>query len=185
MFRICLIHYFFACALNHHLVMRFPLFPCINKFDCTFSFFYVVKFHTPILLRSSFTFLWLFLLFTFWPSSYLFSVYLEFVCCLMARSKTRKPWKSRKFRKFFSEIFKSEFWILAVGQNRKLGKKKTPNNFSEISEISDFSEFSICHFFIFFLIFFSLFTNVFSKSLFYICNYSPTLYFINAVQLSH
>ena len=64
---------------------------------------------------------------------------------LMARSKTRKP------RKFFSKIFKSEFSILAVGQNRKLENKKTRNNFSEISETSDFS---ICHFFIFFLNFF-------------------------------
>ena len=58
----------------------------------------------------------------------------------MARSKT---WKSRKF---FPEIFKSEFSILAVGQNRKLENKKTRNNISEISEVS---EFSICHFFIF------------------------------------
>ena len=31
-----------------------------------------------------------------------------------ARSKTRKP---RKSRKFFSELFKSEFPILAIGQN--------------------------------------------------------------------
>ena len=79
-----------------------------------------------------------------------------------ARSKTRKT------RKFFSEIFKSEFSILAIGQNRKLGNKKTRNNISEISEISEVSEFSICHFFIFFLIFFFVlfFTNVFSGSLF-------------------
>ena len=55
---------------------------------------------------------------------------------------------------FFSEIFKSEFSILAVGQNRKLGKKKIQNNFSEIS---DFSKFSNCHSFIFFLIFFLFF----------------------------
>ena len=61
----------------------------------------------------------------------------------MARSKT---WKTRKS---FSEIFKSEFSILAIGQNRKLGNKKTRNNISEISEISEVSEFSICHFFIF------------------------------------
>ena len=75
----------------------------------------------------------------------------------MAWSKTLKPWKSRKSRKIFSEIFKSEFSILAVGQNRKLGNKKTRNNFSEISKISNFSEFSICHFYIFFLNFFSFF----------------------------
>ena len=49
-------------------------------------------------------------------------------------------------RKFFSEIFKSEFLILAIGQNRKLGNKKTRNNISEISEVS---EFSISPFFIF------------------------------------
>ena len=52
-------------------------------------------------------------------------------------------------RKFFSEIFKSEFLILAIGQNRKLGNKKTGNKISETSEISEVSEFSICHFFIF------------------------------------
>ena len=75
----------------------------------------------------------------------------------MAWSKTLKPWKSRKSRKIFSEIFKSEFSILAVGQNRKLGNKKTRNNFSEISKISNFSEFSICHFYIFFLNSFSFF----------------------------
>ena len=40
------------------------------------------------------------------------------VTTYMTRSKTRK---SRKTRNFFSEIFKSEFSILAVGQNRKLG----------------------------------------------------------------
>ena len=57
-----------------------------------------------------------------------------------ARLKTRKP------RKFFSEIFKSKFSIVAVGQNWKLRNKKTRNN---ISEIPEFSEFSICHFFIF------------------------------------
>ena len=66
----------------------------------------------------------------------------------MARSKT---WKTRKS---FSEIFKSEFSILAIGQNRKLGNKKTRNNISEISEIS---EFSICHFSFFKKLFFSIF----------------------------
>ena len=85
----------------------------------------------------------------------------------LARSKT---WKTRKF---FSKIFKSEFSVLAIGQNRKLGNKKTRNNISEISEVS---EFSICHFFIFFLSFFYFFINVFSRSFFYICNFSSTLY---------
>ena len=32
----------------------------------------------------------------------------------------------------FSEIFKSKFSILAIGQNRKLRNKKTWNNISEI-----------------------------------------------------
>ena len=62
---------------------------------------------------------------------------------ILARSKTRRT------RKLFSEIFKSEFSILAMGQNRKLGNKKTRNTISEISEISEVSEFLICHFFIF------------------------------------
>ena len=39
----------------------------------------------------------------------------------LARSKTRKPWKPRKSPKFFSDVFKSEFTILAAGQNRKRG----------------------------------------------------------------
>ena len=76
----------------------------------------------------------------------------------LARSKTRKPWKSQKSRKFFSEIFKSEFTILATGQNRKLGNKKTRNNFSEISE------FSICHFFIFQKNFFNILKHRNSRS---------------------
>ena len=93
--------------------------------------------------------------------------------------KTGPGQKLRNLGNFFPGIFKSEFLILAVGQNRKLGKKKTRNNFSEISEISDFSEFSIRHFFIFFLTFLKFFYKGFSKSLFYLCNYSPTLSFIN------
>ena len=45
---------------------------------------------------------------------------------------------------------------MTVGQNRKLGNKKTRNNISEISEMSEVSEFSNCHFFIFhFSIFYS------------------------------
>ena len=70
----------------------------------------------------------------------------SYTCLCKARSKTRKPEKSRKSRKFFSQNFKSEFSILAVGQTRKLGNKETWNSFSEIS---DFCEFLICHFFIF------------------------------------
>ena len=84
-----------------------------------------------------------------------------------------------------SEIFFREFLIRVFDFGRraksKTRKKETRNNFSEIS---DFSEFSICHFFIFFLIFFSLFINFSSKLLFYICNYSLTLYLINTIRLS-
>ena len=79
------------------------------------------------------------------------------------------------FREFLMRVF--DFGCRAKSKTRK---KETRKNFSEISEISDFSEFSICHF-IFFLISFSLFVNVFSKFLFYICNYSLTVYFINTV----
>ena len=96
--------------------------------------------------------------------------FLQQITSFSARLKTRNT------RNFFSEIFKSELSILAVGQNQKLGNKKTWNNVSGISEISGVSEFSICHFFIFFLIFFSFLINVFSGSLFYICNYSSALY---------
>ena len=86
----------------------------------------------------------------------------------MTSTKTQKPRKSPKSRKFFSEIFKSEFSILAVGQNQQLENKKTGNNISKISEISEVPKFFICHFFIFFL----FFIIVFSVSLFYICKYS-------------
>ena len=69
-------------------------------------------------------------------------------CKRPARTKTRKPRKSPKSRKFFSKNFKSELSILRT-KSKKLGNKKTQNSFSKISEISDFSEFSISHFFIF------------------------------------
>ena len=36
------------------------------------------------------------------------------------------------------EIFKSKFSILAVGQNRKVGNKKTRNNISDVSGIRHF-----------------------------------------------
>ena len=70
---------------------------------------------------------------------------------------------------FFSEIFKPEFSILTIGQNRKLGNKKTRNNISKISEISEVSEFSICHFFIFQIFFF--FSIFYSRQFrtFYLC----------------
>ena len=69
---------------------------------------------------------------------------------------------------FFSEIFKPEFSILTIGQNRKLGNKKTRNNISKISEISEVSEFSICHFFIFQIFFFSIFYSRQFRT-FYLC----------------
>ena len=65
---------------------------------------------------------------------------------LQGQVGTQKPQKSRKF---LSEFFKSEFLILAIEQNRKLGSEKTRNNISEIYEISVVPEFSICRFFIF------------------------------------
>ena len=80
---------------------------------------------------------------------------------------------------FFSEIFKSEFSILAVGQNRKLENKKTRNNISEISP--RFPSFRHATFWFSFLILFSFFINVFSVPLSYICNYSYTLYFISEI----
>ena len=80
------------------------------------------------------------------------------------------------FRDFSIRVFDFDWWS-------KIRNKKTRNNISEIFEISDVSEFSICHFFIFFLNFFFFFRNVFSGSLFYICNY-PVLHFINIVRLS-
>ena len=81
-----------------------------------------------------------------------------------------------KISEIFSKFFKSEFWVLVVGQNQKLGNKKTRNNFSEISKIFDLSEFLVCHIFIFFLNFLPFFINIFSNSLIYICIYSSTLY---------
>ena len=84
---------------------------------------------------------------------------------LKARSKTRE---TRKSRKFFSEIFISEFSILATGQNRKLGNKKTRNNLSEIFKISEVSEFSICYFSFFKKLFFSIFYSKQFRT-FYLC----------------
>ena len=75
--------------------------------------------------------------------------------------------KNSENSEIFPVIFKSEFSILAIVQNRKLGNKKTRNNISEVSK------FSICHFFIFFFVFF---INIFPGSFFYICNFSSTLY---------
>ena len=108
----------------------------------------------------------------------MFYLFLAF-CCYSpkgARSKTRKP---RKSRKFFPENFKSEFSILAVGQNRKLGNKKTRNNISEI--FPRFPRFWYATFWFSFLILFSFFINVFSVPLSYICDYSYTLYFISEI----
>ena len=87
---------------------------------------------------------------------------------ITARSKTRKTRKSRKRREFFSEIFKSEFSILALGQNQKLGNKKTRTYISEIFDISEVSELSICHFFIFQKPFFSIFYSRQFRT-FYLC----------------
>ena len=48
-------------------------------------------------------------------------------------------WETSEMSEIFSEIFKSEFSVLAVEQNRKLRNKKTRNNISKISEVSEFS----------------------------------------------
>ena len=84
--------------------------------------------------------------------------------------------KTRKTRKFFSKIFKSEFSILAVGQNQKLGNKKTRNNISKVSEISEISEFSMCIFFILFLNFFFFHYIFFFQDLYFTFVTSSTLY---------
>ena len=66
-----------------------------------------------------------------------------------ARGETRKPWKSQKSRKKFSKIFKSQFSILIVGQNRKLGNKKTWNNFPRFPRSPTFSSFRFAIFSLF------------------------------------
>ena len=76
-----------------------------------------------------------------------------------AMSKTWRLQKSQKLWKLFSNIFKSEFLILAIAQNWKLGNKKTRSNISEISNIFEVFEFLICHFRIFKKIFFLVFYN--------------------------
>ena len=76
-------------------------------------------------------------------SLYIISLYIVHIPS--ARLKTWKTRKSRKTQKFFSEIFKSEFLIFAIGQNRKPGNKKIRNNIYEIYEISKVSKFLICH----------------------------------------
>ena len=101
------------------------------------------------------------------------------ISIIWASSKTWKPRKSQKSRKYFSKNFQSEFSILAVGQNRKLGNKKTRNNISEISP--RFPSFRHATFWFSFLILFAFFINVFSVPLSYICNYSYTLYFISEI----
>ena len=100
------------------------------------------------------------------PNNVSFSSYL-----LRARSKTRKPrkgfskifksefsilaWplrassKTRKSRKFLSRIFKSEFSILAVEQNRKLGI-----TFPRFPSFPTFPSFRFATFSFSFLIFF-------------------------------
>ena len=94
------------------------------------------------------------------PDSYdcALSVQASNVCLLLMMSKQArlKTQKTQKSQKNFSEIFKSEFSILAAVQNQKLGNKKT-RNISEMYEISEVPEFLIWHFFIFQKTFFSIF----------------------------
>ena len=78
------------------------------------------------------------------------------ILAILGKAYNCPGWKFGNLRKLrnFSEIFKSEFSILPIGQNWKLGNKKTRNNISETSEVS---EFSICQSFIFQKTFFSIF----------------------------
>ena len=59
-----------------------------------------------------------------WGNSY-FQFMVIISCFTLVRPETRKPRKFRKSLKFFSEIFKTEFSILAVVKNPKLGNKKS------------------------------------------------------------
>ena len=92
---------------------------------------------------------------------------------MAARSKTRTPWKYWKARKIFSEIFKSEFSILAVGKNRKLGMI-----YPRFPRFPRFPSFRFATLSFSLLVFFFFFKNGFSVSLFYVCNYSSNLYFL-------
>ena len=65
------------------------------------------------------------------------------VCICDCTHQMEARLKTMEILEFFLEIFKSQFSILAVGQNQKVRNKKTQNNISEVSE------FSICHLFIF------------------------------------
>ena len=94
-----------------------------------------------------------------------------------ARSKTRKIRKSRKTRKFFSEIFIYEFSILAVGQIENLEIRKLGIIFPRFLRFPKFPSFRFATFSFSFLIFFFFYRlNIFSGTLFYICNFSSTLY---------
>ena len=71
-----------------------------------------------------------------------------------AWSKTRKIRKSRKTRKFFSEIFISEFSILAVGQIENLEIRKLGIIFPRFLRFPKFPSFRFATFSFSFLIFF-------------------------------
>ena len=97
------------------------------------------------------------------------------LCCSVARSKARKSWKTRKF---FPEIFKSKFSILAIGQNRKLRNKKTWNNISEIYQVFNLPPL---HFLSQFVL---SFLQMFFQDL-YFTFVTTVLYCINIARLSH
>ena len=71
-----------------------------------------------------------------------------FLLIILGQVENSETLEIPEIPEIFSKNFKSEFSILAVGQNRKVGNKKTRNNISDIFEISNFSEFSIWHVFI-------------------------------------
>ena len=93
---------------------------------------------------------------------------LKIACCIIIVFKRARS-KTCKTQRFFSEIFKSEFSILAIGQNRKLGNKKTRNNIFEFFAISEVSKFSICHFSFFKKLFFFQFSYSRQFRTFYLC----------------
>ena len=71
-----------------------------------------------------------------------------FLYIILGQVENSETLEISEIPEIFSKNFKSEFSILAVGQNQKVGNKKTRNNISDIFEISNFSEFSIWYVFI-------------------------------------
>ena len=67
------------------------------------------------------------------------------------KSKTPKPWKSRKFRKYYFEfsyffLFIPSFFILAIGENRKLGFKNLGQRLPSFPRFPSFPSFRPGHY---------------------------------------